>query len=239
MELTDAQYARIAPHRPGQRGNVRLSKLQGINAILDEGLPTGLTLTGGATGPRNTTGNKRAAATGETESDPNSAGGHTKGLKVVTKGETHLVHAGGTPTSRGIRVNSRGASGGITVDFGAGTTIGTEAKPFKRFGRGAYLFKIPSNSDPVTVTNSGKMYAKGPGINPQHQGTVSITVVTTKGSVTAAGIYASEKGDITIYQADPVKAATRKESLLAMLPKPASSLAMPARARRVLLSTSP
>ena len=34
MELTDAQYARIAPCLPVQRGNVRLSNLQVLNAIL-------------------------------------------------------------------------------------------------------------------------------------------------------------------------------------------------------------
>ena len=34
MELTEAQYARIAPHLPVQRGNVRLSNLQVLNAIL-------------------------------------------------------------------------------------------------------------------------------------------------------------------------------------------------------------
>ena len=34
MELTEAQYARIAPYLPRQRGNVRLSNLQVLNAIL-------------------------------------------------------------------------------------------------------------------------------------------------------------------------------------------------------------
>ena len=34
MELTEAQYARIAPYLPRQRGNVRLSNLQILNAIL-------------------------------------------------------------------------------------------------------------------------------------------------------------------------------------------------------------
>ena len=34
MELTEAQYARIAPCLPVQRGNVRLSNLQVLNAIL-------------------------------------------------------------------------------------------------------------------------------------------------------------------------------------------------------------
>ena len=34
MELTEAQYARIAPYLPVQRGNVRLSNLQVLNAIL-------------------------------------------------------------------------------------------------------------------------------------------------------------------------------------------------------------
>lgn len=34
MKLTDAQYARIAPCLPVQRGHVRLSNLQALNAIL-------------------------------------------------------------------------------------------------------------------------------------------------------------------------------------------------------------
>ena len=34
MELTEAQYARIALCLPVQRGNVRLSNLQVLNAIL-------------------------------------------------------------------------------------------------------------------------------------------------------------------------------------------------------------
>ena len=34
MEITEAQYARIAPYLPVQRGNVRLSNLQVLNAIL-------------------------------------------------------------------------------------------------------------------------------------------------------------------------------------------------------------
>ena len=34
MELTEAQYDRIAPHLPVQRGNVRVSNLQVLNAIL-------------------------------------------------------------------------------------------------------------------------------------------------------------------------------------------------------------
>ena len=34
MEITEAQYARIAPHLPVQRGNIRLSNLQVLNAIL-------------------------------------------------------------------------------------------------------------------------------------------------------------------------------------------------------------
>ena len=34
MELTEAQYAHIAPYLPRQRGNVRLSNLQVLNAIL-------------------------------------------------------------------------------------------------------------------------------------------------------------------------------------------------------------
>ena len=34
MELTEAQYARIAPCLPVQRGHVRLSNLQVLNAIL-------------------------------------------------------------------------------------------------------------------------------------------------------------------------------------------------------------
>ena len=34
MELTEAQYARIAPCLPRQRGNVSLSNLQVLNAIL-------------------------------------------------------------------------------------------------------------------------------------------------------------------------------------------------------------
>ena len=34
MELTQAQYERIAPHLPVQRGNVRLSNRQVLNAIL-------------------------------------------------------------------------------------------------------------------------------------------------------------------------------------------------------------
>ena len=34
MELTEAQYARIAPHLPVQRGNVSLSNRQVLNAIL-------------------------------------------------------------------------------------------------------------------------------------------------------------------------------------------------------------
>ena len=34
MELTEAQYERIAPHLPVQRGNVRVSNRQVLNAIL-------------------------------------------------------------------------------------------------------------------------------------------------------------------------------------------------------------
>ena len=34
MEITEAQLARIAPYLPVQRGNVRLSNLQVLNAIL-------------------------------------------------------------------------------------------------------------------------------------------------------------------------------------------------------------
>ena len=34
MEITEAQYARIAPHLPVQRGNAGLPNLQVINAIL-------------------------------------------------------------------------------------------------------------------------------------------------------------------------------------------------------------
>ena len=34
MELTEAQYERIAPVLPVQRGNVRISNLQVLNAIL-------------------------------------------------------------------------------------------------------------------------------------------------------------------------------------------------------------
>ena len=34
MELTEAQYTRLAPYLPVQRGNVRLSNLQVLNAIL-------------------------------------------------------------------------------------------------------------------------------------------------------------------------------------------------------------
>ena len=34
MEITEAQYARIAPYLPVQRGNVRLSNRQVLNAIL-------------------------------------------------------------------------------------------------------------------------------------------------------------------------------------------------------------
>ena len=34
MEITEAQYERIAPILPVQRGNVRLSNLQALNAIL-------------------------------------------------------------------------------------------------------------------------------------------------------------------------------------------------------------
>ncbi len=34
MEITKAQYERIAPYLPVQRGNVRLSNLQALNAIL-------------------------------------------------------------------------------------------------------------------------------------------------------------------------------------------------------------
>ena len=34
MEITEAQFARIAPYLPVQRGNVRLSNLQVLNAIL-------------------------------------------------------------------------------------------------------------------------------------------------------------------------------------------------------------
>jgi len=34
MEITEAQYARIAPYLPVQRGNVKLSNLQVLNAIL-------------------------------------------------------------------------------------------------------------------------------------------------------------------------------------------------------------
>ena len=34
MEITEDQYARIAPYLPVQRGNVSLSNLQVLNAIL-------------------------------------------------------------------------------------------------------------------------------------------------------------------------------------------------------------
>ena len=34
MELTEDQYERIAPFMPVQRGNVRVSNLQVLNAIL-------------------------------------------------------------------------------------------------------------------------------------------------------------------------------------------------------------
>ena len=34
MEITEAQYERLAPHLPVQRGNVSLSNLQVLNAIL-------------------------------------------------------------------------------------------------------------------------------------------------------------------------------------------------------------
>ena len=34
MELTEAQYERIAPYLPVQRGNVRVSNLHVLNAIL-------------------------------------------------------------------------------------------------------------------------------------------------------------------------------------------------------------
>ena len=34
MEITEAQYERIAPVLPVQRGNVKLSNLQVLNAIL-------------------------------------------------------------------------------------------------------------------------------------------------------------------------------------------------------------
>ena len=34
MEITEAQFERIAPYLPVQRGNVRLSNLQVVNAIL-------------------------------------------------------------------------------------------------------------------------------------------------------------------------------------------------------------
>lgn len=34
MEITEAQYERIAPHLPVQRGNVSVSNLQVLNAIL-------------------------------------------------------------------------------------------------------------------------------------------------------------------------------------------------------------
>ena len=34
MELTEAQYERIAPLLPRQRGNVRLTNLQVLNGIL-------------------------------------------------------------------------------------------------------------------------------------------------------------------------------------------------------------
>ena len=34
MEITEAQYERIAPSLPVQRGNVSLSNLQVLNAIL-------------------------------------------------------------------------------------------------------------------------------------------------------------------------------------------------------------
>ena len=34
MELSQAHYERIAPHLPVQRGNVRVSNLQGLNAFL-------------------------------------------------------------------------------------------------------------------------------------------------------------------------------------------------------------
>ncbi len=34
MEITEAQYERIAPYLPVQQGNVRLSNLQGLNALL-------------------------------------------------------------------------------------------------------------------------------------------------------------------------------------------------------------
>ena len=35
MEITEAQYERIAPALPVQRGNVKLSNLQVLNAILE------------------------------------------------------------------------------------------------------------------------------------------------------------------------------------------------------------
>ena len=34
MEITEEQYQRIAPYLPVQRGNVRISNLQALNAIL-------------------------------------------------------------------------------------------------------------------------------------------------------------------------------------------------------------
>ena len=34
MEITEAQYLRIAPSLPRQRGNVRISNLQVLNALL-------------------------------------------------------------------------------------------------------------------------------------------------------------------------------------------------------------
>lgn len=34
MEITEAQYQRIAPSLPRQRGNVRVTNLQFLNALL-------------------------------------------------------------------------------------------------------------------------------------------------------------------------------------------------------------
>ena len=51
MELTEAQYERIAPLLPVQRGNVRVSNLQVLNAILyvaGHGGTAGTTAAGGA-----------------------------------------------------------------------------------------------------------------------------------------------------------------------------------------------
>ena len=60
MELTEAQYARIAPCLPVQRGNVRLSNLQVLNAILyvaEQGAASGGAYrSGSATGTPSTPG---------------------------------------------------------------------------------------------------------------------------------------------------------------------------------------